>query len=242
MKDQKKVNLIADIVAPFGVIAATIALFFIFIPAEPGPLFWTNLVYLVVLETILFAYIAWLPRQGSSVVLKWLTGVYTIIYIVVALIWLLLFSTLLYIWFPVKVYYAGIMVITALWIFISAITVKIDNHNEIAMVNLSDNRHRADVVTTQADMLISRFNLLIVTHGEKLKDASPHVISLCHGLSTISPVVMADSFSADRIIKICSDLEQLMSVPVSDEMANHLKTFSENSLLTLNSLKKSARK
>lgn len=239
MENQKKINLIADIVAPIAVIAVTIALFMLFMPAEPGALFWTNLCYLVFLEVILFAYIVWLPKRGSSVVLKWMSGIYSVFYIGAGLIWMLLFSVGLSPWASMKVYYAGIMVLTVLWIFIGALTVKVDNANDIAVSAISGNRRRVSYITGQADMLLNQFNLMRKAHGKELESPSSAVTSLCRGLSTLSPAAMADPSVANRIISICEGLEELLSESVTEGLGIRIKEYADKSLIVLNSLKKS---
>ncbi len=239
---EKNINLIADVLAPLAVIAVTIALFILFMPAEPGALFWTNLGYLVFLEIILFAYITWLPKRGSSVVLKWMTGIFSVFYIAAGLVWMLIFSAALSHWAPIKVYYAGIMVLTVLWIFVGTFTVKVDNDNNIAIETLSENRHRVDYVNGHADMLLNQFNMMRKAHGKELDGATGAVTSLCRGLSTLAPCAMSKPEVANRIIGICEGLEKMLSEPLAEDSSSRIKDYAEKSLITLNSLKKSIRK
>lgn len=241
MKDQKTINLVADIIAPFAVISATVALFFIFMPTEPGKLFWTNMVYSVFLEVILFSYIAWLPKRGSSVVLKWMSGIYSVFYIGIALVWMLLFSILLHHWLPIKVYLAVIMVLTVLWVLVGALTIKIDKATDNSSVSLAANRRQADYIATNAEMLSQQFNLILMAHPE-LTYLSSSVTALCRGLSTVSPAVMSDPNFSRRVASICSGLEEILAEPVSENFAANLKEYSEKSIITLNSIKKSVRK
>lgn len=241
MNNQKTINLVADVIAPLAVILVTIALFFIFMPAEPGTLFWTNLVYSVFLEIILFAYIVWLPSRDSSIVLKWMSGIYSVFYIGIALVWMLLFSILLCHWLPIKVYFAVIMVLTVLWVLVGAVTVKVDNIDRISSASLADNRRQADYITGNAEMLLQQFNLLLVAHPELTYLSSP-VTTLCRGLSTVSPAAMSDPIVASRIGAICSRLEGILAEPTSEEFASRLKEYAEKSIITLNTIKKSIRK
>lgn len=233
--------MVADVIAPLAVVLVTIALFFIFKPEDPGTLFWTNLVYLPFLEIILFAYIVWLPAHGTSLALKWMCGIYSVVYICIALVWMLLFSVLLWHWLPIKVYFAVIAVITSLWILVGALSLKADNAHQTSVETLADNRRLVDSVNNNADMYLQQFNLLVMAHPE-LEGAAPQVTALCRALATLSPAVMADPNAARRINAICSEFEDILEESGSDMLSAKLKEYAGYSLIKLNQIKKSVRK
>lgn len=241
MNKTKSINLIADVIAPLAVVLVTIILFFTFQPDEPGALFWTNLVYSVVLEIILLAYIIWLPAHGDSVALKWMFGVYSVLYVCISLAWMLLFSAVLSHWLTIRVYIAVIAVITVLWILVSALTKKTDNANENSTETLTENRRSVDRLNNNAEMLLEQFNLMTSLHPE-LKEASSSVTILCRGLSTLSPSAMSDSLAVKRVNSICSGLENMLNEPFSDKSAARMKEHAEKSIIILNNVKKSIRK
>ena len=242
MSNTKSINIFANVVAPLAVVIVTVALFFIFMPQEPGTLFWFNMIYTAVLETLLFAYIVWLPAQQGSVALKWMCGSFTLAYICIAFTWMLLFSlsTLHDMW-SLKVYFSVIAVLTVLWIFIGATTVKVDNIHETSVEALADNREKLNRVTAKADMLLERFNLKKRSHPE-LNQSSSAVTALCRGLATLSPTSMADASAAKRINNIISGLEEILDENVSGQMTSRLRDYAEESTIILNSIKKSIRK
>lgn len=241
MSNKKTINLISDVLAPLAIILVTIALFFTFQPEEPGTLFWTNLVYSVILEIILLAYIVWLPAHGDSVALKWMFGVYSIIYVGIALAWMIIFSIVLCLWMSIKVYYAVIAIITVLWILISAQSLKVDKSNETSTALLSENRKNIDHVSNNAEMMMQQFNLMLSLHPE-LKEAASSVSLLCRGLMTLSPSAMGDQTAAKRVNNICSGLEDMLNEPFSDTYSSRLKEYAGKSTITLNNIKNSIRK
>lgn len=241
MKNNRTINLVADVIAPLAIVTVTVALFFVFQPEVPGTLFWTNMVYVSFLEILLLAYIVRLPAHGSTVALKWMCGIYSVVYISISLIWLLFFSLVLSRWCPIKLYFAVIAVLTVLWILACTLSLKVDNINETSIATLSDNRRQTDRINNHADMLMQQFRLMVTAHPE-LGVASQPVTALCRGLSTLSPAVMADPTAAKRVNNICSELDDKLSEPASDTLARSLKDFAERSLITLNQLKKSVRK
>lgn len=240
-RNTNNIRLIADVIAPAAIISVTIALFFLFMPEEPGTLFWTNLVYTAFLEVILFAYIVWLPVHGTSLALKWMCGIYSVVYIAISLVWMLLYGAVLHHWVSIKVYFAVIAVITVLWIFVGALSLKVDNDHDTSTAALSENRRRANEVNNCGEMYLQQFNLLLKLHPE-LSEASGPITSLCRSLASLSPVIMGNPNAARQIGNIGSELEDLLAEPVSEQLAARLKEFSDKSLITINYLSKSVRK
>lgn len=241
MNKNKTINLFSDVLAPLAIVAVTIALFFTFQPEEPGTLFWTNMVYSVILEIILLAYIVWLPARGDSVALKWMFGVYSVIYVCIALAWMLIFSILLCHWVSIKVYFSVIAILTVLWILISAQSLKVDKNNETSTAILMENRKNMDKIINNAERMLQQFNLMLSFHPE-LKEASSSVSSLCRGLTTLSPSAMGDPTAVMRVNTICTGLEDMLNDPFSDTYPSKLKEYTEKSIITLKNIKNSIRK
>ncbi len=241
METKKTVNLVANVIAPLAVVAVTVAMFFVFGPPEPGTLFWINMVYSVLLEVILFAYIVWLPTANSGVALKWMQGVGSTIYICASIIWMLIYWTLLSSQCSIGTYVVVIALLTVLWIFFGALTQKAGIAHQEQVASLTDNRRRLDAITARADMLLQRFRLRMSAHPD-MAEAAPAVTALCRALATLSPTVMGDHDAAASITAICADLENLLSQPYCDGSAVQLKDFAQQSNITLNCLKKSTRK
>lgn len=239
--NNRATSLIANIVAPVMIIIVTVALFFVFMPEEPTTLFWFNMTYTALLEIVLLAYIGWLPVGVDSVVLKWLLGYFSIVYIVIAIVWMVLFSTVLCNVFSLRVYFSSIAVITVLWFFIAASTVKIENISASSKAALTNNRGELDRITNDASMLLEQFNLQKSTHPE-LEQASRSVTTLCRGIATLSPTVMANDTNLRRIKNILSGLKDLLCNPVTEGSTAQMQEYVDNSQIILNSIKKSMRK
>jgi|GEM_PF-6975896 hypothetical protein len=237
----KNIGIFADVIAPFTLILVTIALFFVFMPENPGTLFWFNMVYTSFLEILLLAYIIWLPRREGSVVLKWICGTFSIAYICIAFIWMVMFGLLFGNWWSLKVYFSVIAIVTAIWIFASATAVKVDNINEMSNMSLKSNRAKTDSVIKKAEMLSEQFSLLKAAHPE-LNQAYSSVTMLCRGLITLSPSVMSEESTAKRINAIISGLEEIFYEPFSENAAYRIKEYADNSIIILNGIKKSIRK
>ena len=129
--DKNLINRIAAIGLPAAVVAGTVALFLMFRPGEPTALFYTNLAYLIFLELLFFGYIDVLylkkSEELSSPFLA-LFGVYTLYYTGAGLGWLILYSLALRLFLPMKIYVAGIIVLTLVWLVVSLVTARTDNN------------------------------------------------------------------------------------------------------------------
>jgi hypothetical protein len=127
----KKINIIANIGLPVVVITVTIALFFLFKPETITSLFYINLCYVVFLEVIFFGYLNMLhiKTQDLSTPFFIVFGIYAFYYIIISVCWVLLYSLLLAHFFDsLKIYIAGIMILTLLWIIISVLTAQADSN------------------------------------------------------------------------------------------------------------------
>lgn len=241
MNTTKRINIFANVMSPIAVMVVTIVLFFVFSPDDTGTLFWFNMIYTVMLEGILFAYIGWLPLSKSSVILKWMCGTFAIIYICIALVWMLLFGLLLCHWMSLKIYFSVISVISVIWIYVNATTVKVDNISETSKEKLSDNRHKLDYIVSHSDMMSEQFNLIMSVHPE-LSTAASSVRSLCKGLATLSPTAMADDVITKQVNNIISGFREILDIPISEQSASQIKNYADNALLTLNNIKRSIRR
>ena len=241
MSKTKNIGIFADVIAPLTLILVTVALFLVFKPENAGTFFWFNMAYTSFLEILLLAYIVWLPRREGSVVLKWVCGTFSIAYICISFIWMALFGLLFTHWWSLKVYFSVIAILTAIWIFLSATTVKVDNINEVSNASLKSNRAKTDSVIKNAEMLLEQFNLLKSAHPE-LNQAYSSVTMLCRGLMTLSPSAMSEESTEKRINAIISGLEEIFYDPFSENTASRVKEYADNSMIILNGIKKSIRK
>lgn len=241
IKNKKTINFLADVIAPLGVILVTILIFLIFMPQEPGILYWSDMVYTIWLEVLLFSYIIWLPRHGESVALKWMGSLYTMGYIGISVVWMIVFGLWLYPSWTIKVYFSVIAALFVLWLLICALSLKAENSYESSKDTLSNNRSQLDQVITTAEMLSQQFSLLASTRPE-LNTIKPSINALCRGLKTLSPTAMADPNASRRVTAICSHLEDNLTRINMDMSVAQIKEFADQSLIILNTIKNSIRK
>lgn len=152
--------------APVLLIGVTLLGFFLLRPAEPGALFWINLIWLVALEVLFFVWLRWGRLKSRSVdeqtlYFRIFLGIGTLYYIIASVVWMLFFficgtqtgRTLLCIHFnmpdilstwpemSVRIYLFGILALTVLWIVIASIMGRHDvvyNVEQTALENATE--------------------------------------------------------------------------------------------------------
>lgn len=151
---------------PVLAIGVTLLGFFLLRPAEPGALFWINLVWLLALEILFFVWLRWGHLKSRSVdeqtvYFRVFLGIGTIYYIIAAIIWMLFFficgtqtgRTLLCIHFnlpdildtwpemSIRIYLFGILALTVIWIVIASVMGRHDvayNTQQTALENATE--------------------------------------------------------------------------------------------------------
>ena len=120
------INKFTNVALPVVVMAITIALFFMFKPEESTPLFYVNLIFLLFLEVIFFAYfnLSNTKTEDSSTPFLAIFGIFCVYYIVLCFGWMLIYSILLknIPFMTLKYYIAVLMILTLIWILLSVIT------------------------------------------------------------------------------------------------------------------------
>jgi hypothetical protein len=184
-----KINVASNIVLPAVTIAVTVALFFLFKPEETTELFYINLVFTVLLESVFFGYLNLLhvKRKGFSTPFMAVMGVYSIFYITLGAAWMLGYSLLIsgvipeeiipfrwlraiYSFFqsypvPLKIYVAVLIILTLIWIAVSLITGQVDSNYRQTTEKLKADGQTLSYYTQKITLLASRYDKLCAEKG-----------------------------------------------------------------------------
>ena len=101
---------------PLLTVLITVLGFVLLRPEETTALYWINMSYLIVLETLFFGWFEvgrWKNTQTNYFSVFW--GVHALYYIAGSLLWMGLYSLLLYRWASLTVYGIGIGMLTLGW-------------------------------------------------------------------------------------------------------------------------------
>ena len=130
-----KITIFSAVIVPLIVIAATIALAFVWSDeGAKSTLFWVNLGYGVLLEAIFFGYLAMIRwgRESFTGAFYSIMGVCAVYYITAGAL-LMAFSSLM----SLKLYVTVITVLTLIWLVVGALIAE------------TDSRHQEDVDATK---------------------------------------------------------------------------------------------
>ena len=139
----KNINILTNIVMPCVVYVATIGLFLLLMPAETTALYWINMAYLVILETIFFGWLVWLRADAREVtpMLAVIMGTYAAYYVVAGLICIIASAVVsLFTAVSVKWYIAAIVVLTVLWLIPAALMAQADSSHAERQAQVADKR------------------------------------------------------------------------------------------------------
>lgn len=153
-----KINTFSNIVMLVVVIVATILLFFVFQPEKSGTLFYFNLFYTVLLETVFFGWLALLREGGKlfSVAFRAAMGVCALYYVVVGFGWMLLYGLLLSTFVALRWYIAAIVVMTLLWLIVGSLLAQNDSGYKESMEQLADDTFSIAFFKAKAEQLCRR--------------------------------------------------------------------------------------
>lgn len=237
---KRKVNIFTDIIMPLLVVAVTCVIFAIFAPEDSTPLYWFNMVYVGLLELLIFGHITLLSSQaGISMPVRLVFGTYALGYTVCALIWLLVYSIILRDSVPVKVYYSVAAVLTMLWIICSALTLKADHSEVESRADITDNRNSVDRLLRRGDALAA----MVAERQKRDSDfaaAAPAFRRLTNAIQGLTPNVMADEENVATIRSICDRAEDM--ILNSNHNIDDAKRFCDMSVIKINSCKSYVRK
>lgn len=139
----KKINILANVVMPILVYAATVGLALLFKPEETTALYWVNMVYLIVLETIFFGWLFWVRLDSVEVtpMFSIIMGTYASYYLMAGMACIIgsaVFS--LFVTVSMKWYIATIIVITLLWIIPAVMMAQADSTHAENQAQVQDKR------------------------------------------------------------------------------------------------------
>ena len=130
----KSINTLTNIVMPCVVYAATIGLFLLLMPEETTALYWVNMVYLILLETVFFGWLVWVRADAKEVtpMLAVIMGTYAAYYVSAGMACIIGSAVAsLFVTVSIKWYIAALVLITNLWLIPAALMAQADsNHAE----------------------------------------------------------------------------------------------------------------
>lgn len=233
--------LVSGIIIPVATVATTIILFCLFkFEGNPGALFYFNMCYTCALEALFFGYLGFLRRgKGKTTGAMYsIMGVYSLYYIIVAVVVMLSYAVLLSTFIPLKFYIAAVVIISLLWLIMGSLLVETDT-------NFKENTEKLQAQGRTLGYFLKRIEILekrYITISSELSIPYESKSYLCElsRLSTKIKSLMPNFFTNDMaqtklqdIIDNCTSLinevEQCSDTDKT-KVAARVKHFVDNSI------------
>jgi hypothetical protein len=249
----KNVNIVANIILPVVVVVMTAVLFFMFRPAEATILFYLNLGYTIFLEVIFFGYINLLYRniKTFSTPFYAVFGIYAAYYVTIGFGWMLVYSLGLSYFISIKIYVAGLIVLTLLWIIISVLTAQTDSNYKESVDKINNQKYTLEFYTQKIVLLASQYEKLCMEKNIKYQTDSNNRTALDKlkgKISFLTPNVLNDETSRSQLNTMLDKCEAIIGEIESaeedklTELDKKMQRFVNNSIDELNMLKNLTRK
>lgn len=222
----KKVSIFTGIAVPALMVISTIILFFVLRPADTKwHLLIFNLLYMVFLELVFFAWLGFLymgNKVNNSPVFKIASGNTALYYIIVGLIIMLVYNLgLRNIPLQARYYYMIILAITLIWVVVGAIVLRIGGGKTAEEQATPDQIKAVNKVVSQMTVLSSRYSTLQSIHGAEGENNVDRLLAEFKGLN---PVVAKNEASMNKLNTIITELDGLLdeAEAVSDDNFNDI--------------------
>ena len=251
MLNNRKINTIAGIILPVVVMIMTAALFFMFKPQETTALFYINLCYVIFLEAVFFGYLNLFRAKTedlSDLSTPYLSifGVFSVYYIILGLVWLFVYSLILLNYMPLKLYAAGLMILTLLWILVSVLTEQTDSNYRQTVDRQKEQSQSLDFYSQKITLLASRYAKLCDEKGLKYETESNNRTALDRLMGKIkflTPNVLRNETATVQITSLlskCEDIIEETELATEDNLAlahKKMQRFVDNAVAEIDMLK-----
>ena len=124
-----RISFVSNILIPILTGIITLVLFLLFRPENAGALFYTNMIYTLLLEGFLFGFLSLLQKESKNIsgAFYSIISVGAIYYIIFGSGWMIAYSLLLTAILSYKVYIAVHSIIFLLFIIVGSIVTRTDN-------------------------------------------------------------------------------------------------------------------
>ena len=244
----KRINTIAGIILPVVVMIMTAALFIMFKPQEATALFYINLGYVIFLEAVFFGYLNLFRANREELSMPFLAifGVFSVYYILLGLGWVFVYSLILLNYMPLKVYAAGLMILTLLWILISVLTAQTDSNYKQTVDRQKEQSQSLDFYSQKITLLASRYAKLCEEKGLKYETDSNNRTALDRLMVKIrflTPNVLRSETAIVQITSLlskCEDIIEETELATEDNLAvvdKKMQRFVDNAVAEIDMLK-----
>jgi len=248
----KKINVITFVILPVLVAVTTIVLFFLFKEDNSGKIFYINLLYTIVLETLFFIFLAFSkkPRNSFSGAFLSIIGVNMFIYIILGALWMIVFTYLLTTILSLKIYVTVIVLLTLIWIILSVLITKTDADFKETVNELTDSQNSLLYFSQKMKILVSKYEVVCKNKGIVYKTDSNNTTELSklsNKLNFLTPNVIKNQTAVSQLnllLENCANIidEIESSTEEKDTLEKKMSKFVNDALNEIELIKTLSRK
>lgn len=224
----KPISLFARTIVPNLFVIATILLFFLFKPQDAGTLFYLNLVYTILLESIFFGWLQLLrsdSKVGVSPLLAVVLGNFALFYVVIGIGMMLLYSLVLAPNLALKWYILMLAVTTLLWITVSILLTETDSDHHAYTTQLKADSRSIQTLVQEMELVAHDFSAVCkskqVTFNQ-VGGGTPFD-TILRSFKSLTPNLIKDPANVTQLttlIKECAEKTNELKVVSNDNHSN----------------------
>lgn len=239
----KDFSRIINIAVPAVLIVATIALLLVFMPEEPGALFWFNFCFIIFLEGLLSWYFVGAKQDSENIStpMTAMLGTSMLAYIGVCVAIMLIYSIALRGVLDIKFYIAALIIITVIWFIPVLLTLRHDNAEKADADITKGRRDNLHFFTERAKMLAQRYNKACAEQGIKAEQSPADII--VGKIAGLTPNVFRNEMACMQLQSTLDKCEAIVAKMEGGENASQeMQAFAANAVNEIMMLKNLARR
>lgn len=242
----KDLSRTINIAVPAVLIVATIALLLVFMPEEPGALFWFNFCFIILLEGLFSWYFVGAKQESENIStpMTAMLGTSMLAYIGVCVAVMLIYSLALRELLDIRFYIAALIIITVIWFVPVLLTLRHDNAEKADADITKGRRDNLHFFTEKAKMLAQRYNKACAAQGIKAEQSPVDVI--VGKVVGLTPNVFRNEMACMQLQSTLDKCEAIVAKMESGEnaeqAAQEMQTFASNAVNEIMMLKNLARR
>ena len=217
--------ILAYVVLPCFVCLITAGIFWLFMPAEPSPLFYTNLAVTLWLEVVCFGYLGLLKAktQGFTAPLFAFIGVGAAYYILCAGAWMLLYSFLLPEAISCKAYIVVHVVMLLIWIIVGTLVAQQDNAYYERTEQLRQDNKTIDFFIQEMNVLYARYRDILSSKDAGLREESDSMEILRNKMRGLAAPILQNGNAKAQLSAILDEANTLIASLESAETPEEVR-------------------
>ena len=235
-----RISFVSNILIPILTGIITLVLFLLFCPENAGALFYTNMIYTLLLEGFLFGFLSLLQKESKNIsgAFYSIISVGAIYYIIFGSGWMIAYSLLLTAILSYKVYIAVHSIIFLLFIIVGSIVTRTDNSYHEKTEEQTQQMRSIRFYTEKMNQLASKYLQQGIDKDTDLSQWDGYKVlgTLITKINHLTPSIFRNDMAVKQLSNMLENCEKIVAemeeVPDSDlnMIDRKMKRFASNAI------------